>query len=64
MEEPTGKKVNIERSEEAIATGADVVATGCPFCFVMMDDGIKELGADEDVKVMDIATLLADRSLE
>jgi Fe-S oxidoreductase/nitrate reductase gamma subunit len=64
MEEPTGKKVNIERSEEAIATGADVVATGCPFCFVMMDDGIKELGADEDVKVMDIATLLADRSLD
>ena len=64
MEEQTGKKVNIERSEEAIATGADVVATGCPFCFVMMDDGIKELGADEDVKVMDIATLLADRSLE
>jgi Fe-S oxidoreductase len=64
MEEPTGKKVNIERSEEAIATGADVVATGCPFCFVMMDDGIKELGADEQVKVMDIATLLADRSLD
>ncbi len=64
MEEQTGKKVNIERSEEAIATGADVVATGCPFCFVMMDDGIKELGADEDVKVMDIATLLADRSLD
>ncbi len=64
MEEQTGKKVNIERGEEAIATGADVVATGCPFCFVMMDDGIKELGADEQVKVMDIATLLADRSLD
>jgi Fe-S oxidoreductase len=64
MEEPTGKKVNIERSEEAIATGADVVATGCPFCFVMMDDGVKELGADEQVKVMDIATLLAQRSLD
>ena len=63
MEEHTGKKVNVERSEEAIATGADVVATGCPFCFVMMDDGVKELGADEQVKVMDIATLLAERSL-
>jgi Fe-S oxidoreductase len=64
MEEQTGKKVNIERSEEAVATGADIVATGCPFCFVMMDDGVKELGADENVAVMDIAMLLADRSLD
>ncbi len=64
MEEHTGKKVNIERTEEAVATGADVVATGCPFCFVMMDDGVKELGADEDVVVMDLAMLLADRTLD
>ncbi len=64
MEEQTGKKVNIERSEEAIATGADIVATGCPFCFVMMDDGVKELDAAESVEVMDIAMLLADRSLD
>ena len=63
MEEQTGKKVNIERSEEAIATGADVVATGCPFCFVMMDDGVKELGAT-DIEVMDISMVLADRALE
>jgi len=63
MEEQTGKKVNIERSEEAIATGADVVATGCPFCFVMMDDGVKELGA-EGIEVMDISMVLADRVLE
>jgi Fe-S oxidoreductase len=63
MEEHTGKKVNIERSEEALATGADVVATGCPFCYVMMDDGVKELGRD-DVEVKDIAMLLAERSLE
>ncbi len=64
MEEQTGKKVNIERTEEAVATGADIVATGCPFCFVMMDDGVKELGVDENVQVMDIAMLLADRSLD
>jgi len=63
MEEPTGKKVNIERSEEAIATGADVVATGCPFCFVMLDDGVKELGAGERVQVKDLAMLLAEQSL-
>ena len=64
MEEHTGKKVNIERSQEAIATGADVVATGCPFCYVMMDDGVKELGADEQVRVADIAVVLAERSLD
>jgi Fe-S oxidoreductase/nitrate reductase gamma subunit len=64
MEEQTGKKVNIERSEEALATGAGVVATGCPFCFVMMDDGIRELGADETVVVKDLAMLLAERALD
>jgi len=63
FEEHTGKKVNIERTEEAVATGAEVVATGCPFCFVMMDDGVKELGKDEEVAVMDIAMLLAERTL-
>ena len=64
MEEPTGKKVNIERTEEAIATGADVVATGCPFCFVMLDDGLKELGEDAEVEVKDISVLLADTALD
>jgi Fe-S oxidoreductase/nitrate reductase gamma subunit len=59
MEEQTGKKVNIERSEEAIATGAQEIATACPFCYVMMDDGVKELGK-EDIVVRDIAMVLAD----
>ena len=63
VEEHVGKKVNIERSEEAVATGAAVVATGCPFCYVMMDDGVKEIGADS-VVVKDIAMLLADNSLD
>ena len=64
MEEQTGQKVNIERTREAVATGADVIATGCPFCFVMIDDGVKELGVDETVQVKDLAMLLAERSLD
>lgn len=61
FEEHTGKKVNIDRTEEAVATGADIVATGCPFCYVMMDDGVKEIGADENVIVQDVSMLLDKR---
>ncbi len=59
MEEDTGKKVNIERASEALATDADEIAVACPFCLVMLDDGVKELGRD-DVPVRDIAMILAD----
>jgi Fe-S oxidoreductase len=58
MEESIGKKVNTERSEEALATGASRIAVACPFCYVMMDDGVKEKGKDEEVKVQDIAEIL------
>ncbi|CAN5828115.1 heterodisulfide reductase-related iron-sulfur binding cluster [soil metagenome] len=57
MEEHTGKKVNIERAEEAVATGASEVAVSCPYCYVMIDDGVKELGRD-DVVVRDLAMML------
>ncbi|MGH8985889.1 MAG: heterodisulfide reductase-related iron-sulfur binding cluster [Acidimicrobiia bacterium] len=60
MEEHTGKKVNIERTEEALATGAERIAVACPFCYVMMDDGVKEKQRDDDVKVQDIAEVLAE----
>ncbi|MCI0544265.1 MAG: 4Fe-4S dicluster domain-containing protein [Actinobacteria bacterium] len=59
MEEKTGKKVNVERAEEALATEADEIAVACPFCYVMLDDGVKELGRG-DVPVRDIAMILAD----
>ena len=58
FEEHTGKKVNIERTQEAVSTDAEVIATGCPFCYVMLDDGVKEIGVDEQVVVQDIAMLL------
>jgi Fe-S oxidoreductase len=61
MEETIGTKVNDERSRELIATGASRIATACPFCFVMMDDGVKGHGVEEsEVRVGDIAMHLLD----
>jgi Fe-S oxidoreductase/nitrate reductase gamma subunit len=59
MEESTGKKVNTERSQQAIATGATRVATACPFCYIMLDDGVKENGRD-DIVVADISMHLLE----
>ena len=61
MEESIGTKVNDERAQEALSTGATRVATACPFCYIMLDDGVKAAGAtDDDVKVADIAIHLMD----
>ena len=60
MEDHVGKKVNIDRAEEAVASGAEEVAVACPFCFVMLDDGVKEIGQDDSVAVRDISMILAD----
>ena len=61
LEERLGKRVNIERTEQALATGAATVAVGCPFCMTMMTDGTKAKGVDEQVKVKDLAELVAER---
>jgi Fe-S oxidoreductase len=56
MEESLGTKVNDDRSRELVATGATRVATACPFCLVMIDDGVKAAGKEEDeVRVADLA---------
>ena len=60
MEETIGTKVNDARSEQLVATGASRVATACPFCFIMIDDGVKGLGKDDDVKVADISMHLLE----
>tara|TARA_Y100000814_G_scaffold184084_1_gene134625 strand:- start:130 stop:387 length:258 start_codon:yes stop_codon:yes gene_type:complete len=61
MEETIGTKVNDERSEELINTGASRIATACPFCYVMIDDGVKGQGIEEDqVKVADISIHLVE----
>ncbi|MEY2960039.1 MAG: hypothetical protein RLZZ01_2607 [Actinomycetota bacterium] len=61
MEESIGVKVNDERAAEALSTGATRIATACPFCYIMLDDGVKAAGAEEDqVKVADLAIHLLD----
>jgi Fe-S oxidoreductase len=60
MEESVGVKVNDERAKEALHTGASRIATACPFCYIMLDDGTKAAGAGDDVKVGDIAIHLLD----
>lgn len=57
--EPGNKEVNIERTEEAIETNASIIATACPFCMTMMDDGVKHSGKDMTMKVFDLAELVA-----
>jgi Fe-S oxidoreductase/uncharacterized membrane protein len=59
MEERQGKRINIERTEELLATGADALAVACPFCMTMISDGAKALNAD--VPVLDIAEVVAER---
>jgi Fe-S oxidoreductase len=57
MEETEGKRVNVERTEELLATGADTIAVACPFCMTMMTDGLTASGSE--VPVMDVAEVVA-----
>lgn len=53
------KEVNIERTEEALELKPNIIATGCPFCNTMMTDGVKNFNKENEVKVLDIAELIA-----
>jgi len=57
--EKGSKDVNIERTEEALETKPDIIATGCPFCNTMMTDGVKNKEKEEQVKVLDLAEMIA-----
>jgi len=57
--EKGNKEINIERTEEAVETKADIIATGCPFCNTMMTDGVKNLDKEGSVEVLDVAELIA-----
>ncbi len=58
--EPGEKEINIERTEEAIQTGANIVASACPFCMTMLTDGVKFKEKEDTVKVKDLAELIAE----
>jgi Fe-S oxidoreductase/nitrate reductase gamma subunit len=59
VDEKVGKRINLERTEELIATGADTIAVACPFCMTMMTDGVAKL--EKDVAVLDISEVVANQ---
>lgn len=54
------KEINVERTEDALATGSSIAAAGCPFCNTMMTDGVKHFEQEQNVQVKDIAELIAE----
>ncbi len=60
-EETKGKRVNRERTEELLATGAERIAVGCPFCQIMIRDATNDLGRGDQVPVMDVAQFVVER---
>ena len=58
--EKGNKEINIQRTEDALESKADIIATGCPFCNTMMTDGIKSFEKEDDIKVIDVAELIAN----
>jgi Fe-S oxidoreductase len=71
VDEPPGQRVNQERARQALATGAEVVAVGCPFCLTMLEDGVNhcktgafprgardDIPGDRDPRVLDVSELL------
>ena len=57
--EQGNKEINIERTEEAIGTGADIISANCPFCTTMIRDGVKHAEKEDKVEVLDLAELVA-----
>ena len=61
LEDEEGEKINIERTGEALATGASTIASACPFCMTMLTDGVKHFDKTEEVSVKDIAEIVLDQ---
>jgi Fe-S oxidoreductase len=59
-DEPGDKRINTERTQEAVSTGASIIASACPFCNTMLTDGVKNMEKENDVKVMDVAEIIVN----
>ena len=59
MEEKIGTRVNNNRADEILATGAEVVGVACPFCTIMVTDGVKARNAEERIQILDVAEVIA-----
>ena len=60
MEKAKGERLSDLRIEEALATGATVLATACPYCITMFEDSVRTLNADDKIKIKDVAELLLE----
>ncbi len=60
LEENIGKRINMERTDEALSTGADVVSTACPYCMIMLDDAVRAHNKEDDVRVLDLSQLVEE----
>jgi Fe-S oxidoreductase len=60
LEEDIGKRINMERTDEALGTGADVVSTACPYCMIMLDDAVRAHNKQDDVRVLDLSQLVEE----
>ena len=58
LEETTGTRINEERTKELIETGANTIASACPFCMTMLNDGLKSKEKNEEIEVKDIAEII------
>ncbi|MGA8264410.1 MAG: heterodisulfide reductase-related iron-sulfur binding cluster [Ignavibacteriaceae bacterium] len=62
LEDEEGGRINVERTQEALGTGADTIASACPFCMTMITDGVKHFEKSEEVAVKDIAEIVLENS--
>jgi len=60
MEEDPGKRIYLERTQEALATKPATISVACPYCLTMFEDGVKDEKAQDTVKVKDIAEIVAE----
>jgi heterodisulfide reductase subunit D len=60
-DEPGNKRINVDRAEEAIATGAATIVSNCPFCMTMLSDGVKAADKQDEVMVYDLSELVLNR---